>query len=52
MTAKSGLPAQSLERYQHSEYEDIVQIDGLVRYFWLEGYSELKWFLWSVKKYQ
>jgi len=51
MTAKSSLPARSREKYRHSEYED-VQIDGLVRYFGLESYSELKWFLRGVKKDQ
>jgi hypothetical protein len=51
MTAKSSLPVQNREKYKHSEYED-MQIDGLVRYFRLESYSELKWFLRGVKKDQ
>jgi hypothetical protein len=49
MTAKSSLPTPSHEKYQHSEYED-GQIDRLVRYFKLQDYGELKWFLRGMKK--
>jgi len=48
MTAKSSL---NNRKYWHSEYED-GQIDGLMRYFRLQDYSELKWFLRGMKKEQ
>jgi hypothetical protein len=51
MTAKSSFPTPSHEKYRHSEYED-RQIDGLMRYFRLQNYGELKWFLRGMKKEQ
>jgi hypothetical protein len=48
MTAKSGL---SNRKYQHTEYED-AQTDGLLRYFKLKDYTQLKWFLRGMKKEQ
>jgi hypothetical protein len=39
------------KKYAHPEYED-RQIDGLVRYFSFETYSELKWFLRGTGKEQ
>lgn len=51
MTAKSSLPMPNHEKYRHSEYED-RQIDGLMRYFRIKDYSELRWFLRGMKKEQ
>lgn len=46
-----AMAAKSNRKYQHSEYED-VQIDGLMRYFRLQDYGELKWLLRGMKKGQ